>query len=301
MAVKQMTAEFYAMHAFNPNDFSAFYDFLVENKDGHAPSIALDKKNDGTDADEKYQIRSISTNRSETVIKAVFGRCRFNENLEQASEGSDDKDVELLPGHGLVEKNHFLFFKENNLVVYQKNGNGSNIGKLQRYLVRNLKKEIALEAVLTEDSYRKLLDSGPLKKLEISVVPPPFSEIEEENYLRDVIKEFESDNAKRIKLVLSADAQHPLPPFYKQSLADLTRAGWTKVARATVAPIANFDKSDDAQLKDEIIDLILNRIKKDFEVVSDDKNKIPSLTIWQGLAKAKDECNQKLKAFFDPN
>ena len=301
MAVKQMTAEFYAMHAFNSQDFSVFYDFLIENKDGHAPSIALDKKNDGTDADEKYQIRSISTNKNATVIKAVFGRCRFNENLEQASEGSDDKDVELLPGHGLVEKNHFLFFKENNLIVYQKNGNGSNIGKLQRYLIRNLKKEIALEAVLTEDSYKKLLESGPLKKLEISVVPPPFSEIEEENYLREVIKEFKSGNAKRIKLVLSADAQNPLPPFYKQSVADLTRAGWTKVARATVVPVENFDGPDNAPLKDEIIDLILNRIKKDFEVVSDEKNKIPSLSIWQGLARAKDECNKKLKAFFDPN
>lgn len=133
------------------------------------------------------------------------------------------------------------------------------------------------------------------------MVPPPFSEISEENFLREVIKDFKSDNAKRIKLVLSADAQNPLPSIYKQSVADLTRAGWTKVARATVAPAENFDNSDDAPLKDEIIDLILNRIRKEFDVLSDDKNKIPSISIWQGLAKAKDECNANLKSFFDPN
>ena len=302
MARKQMTAEFYAVHAFNETEFDTFHDLLSAHTEGHAASISLDKKHDKSDADEKYQIRSIKSNSNGSVIMAVFGRCRFKENLEQASAQTEDSDVELLPGHGLVEKNHFLFFKHNNLVVYQKNGNGSGIGKLQRYITLLTKKSIALEAVLTEDSYAKLLNSGPLKKIEASIVAPPFSEIDEESTLHNAIKEFQSDNAKRIKISLSAYANSHLPSSLKESLANLARAGWAKVARATVKanPKANVDITDDAELKDQIIDLLLNKIKKVFEVEMDEKSKVSSQKIWSGLAKAKDESNNQLKAFFDP-
>ncbi|WP_284214946.1 hypothetical protein [Comamonas jiangduensis] len=112
MKKKSMTAEFYAMHALNNNDFSTLFDLLKSNNNSHAPSIALENKSDGTESDEKYQIRSIASNKSETVFMAVFGRCRFNEVLEQASEESDDKEVSLLPGHGLVEKNHFFSLRK---------------------------------------------------------------------------------------------------------------------------------------------------------------------------------------------
>lgn len=295
MQEKQMTAEFYAMHVFNSEDFSVLFKLLSDNNNGHAPSIALEKNKDKSDSDEKYQIRSISSNSAGTVFMAVFGRCRYNENLEQASAESEDKEVKLLPGYGLVEKNHFLFFKENNLIVYQKNGNGSNIAKLQRYLTMVTEKNIALEAVLKEDSYTKLLESGPLKKIEISIVPPPFAEIEEEHWLYEAIDAFKSDNAKRIKLVLSAEKDKTLSEHYKTKLTDLTRAGWTKIARATVK---EEDKSDASKIKDEIIDLILNRVKKDFSVPVGENKKIDPKDIWRGLAGAKDECNSQLKTYF---
>lgn len=300
MNTKIITAEFYALHAFNAKDFDVLSELLKKHDGAHAPSISLDKKSDGTDADEKYQIRSISASKSGKVVKAVFGRCRFNENLEQASEKTDDKDVELLPGHGLVEKNHFLFFSENNLIAYQKNGNGSGIGKLQRYLTRLTKKNIALEAVLTEDSYKKLIDAGPLKRFEASIVPPKFSELEEESSLYRAVENFKSDNATRIKITLSANAGSPLSNSYKEDLVSLARAGWAKVARATVRPSNNVDFSDDADLKDQIIDLISNKIRIDFEVKLDEKNKPAPNEVWHGLAQAKDKCNAQLKAFFDP-
>lgn len=300
MNKKKITAEFYALHAFNSNDFNVLK-YLLKKYDGtHAPSISLDKKADGSDADEKYQIRSIGVSASGKVVKAVFGRCRFNENLEQASEKTDDKDVDLLPGHGLVEKNHFLFFSENNLIAYQKNGNGSGIGKLQRYLIRLTKKNIALEAVLTEDSYKKLIDSGALKRFEASIVPPKFSELEEESSLYKAVESFKSNNATRIKIMLTANASSSLSNSYKEDLVSLARAGWAKVARATVRPSDKVDFSDDADLKDQVIDLISNKIKVDFEVNLDKKNKPAPNEVWQGLAKAKDKCNAQLKAFFDP-
>lgn len=300
MNKKKITAEFYAMHAFDSDDFDVFYDLLKKHDENHAPSISLDKKSDGSDSDEKYQIRSISANASGTVIKAVFGRCRFNENLEQASEKTDDKDVDLLPGHGLVEKNHFLFFSENNLIVYQRNGNGSGIGKLQRYLIRLTKKNIALEAVLTEDSYKKLINAGSLKRFEASIVPPRFSELEEESSLYEAVESFKSNNATRIKISLSANASSPLPNSYKEDLVNLARAGWAKVARATVKPSDSVDFSDDAELKDQVIDLISNKIKAEFDVDLDEKNKPAPNEIWRGLAKMKDKCNAQLKAFFNP-
>ncbi|WP_348521130.1 hypothetical protein [Comamonas jiangduensis] len=183
-------------------------------------------------------------------------------------------------------------------MVYQRNGNGSSIGKLQRYLNRVTKKNILLEAVLTEDSYSKLIKSGPLKKIEASILPPPFAEIEEEGWLRDLIKSFKSDNAKRIKLTLTADSNYPLPDHYKESLANLARAGWAKVARATVMPEKGNIDINDVCLKNEIIDLILNRIKKEFEVELDEKNKFLPKDVFYGLAKAKDECNEQIKFFF---
>lgn len=295
MSKKTMIAEFYAMHVFNEKDFNLLFDLLNNFKNKHAPSISLEKKDNGEEADEKYQIRSISSNKKGDVFKAVFGRCRYNENLEQASENSDDKEVELLPGHGLVEKNHFLFFKENNLIVYQKNGNGSGIAKLQRYLILVAKKNIALEAVLKEDSYTKLMNSGPIKKLELSILPPPFLEVEEEHSLYEAIKLFKSDNAKRVKIILTAEKGGSISDDYRKPMVDLTRAGLTKVARAVVE---KEEIDGNSSIRDEIIDLIMNRVKASFTVEVEDGKRADPRLIWQGLAGAKDECNSQLKAYF---
>lgn len=111
-------------------------------------------------------------------------------------------------------------------------------GKLQRYLTRLTKKNIALEAVLTEDSYKKLIDAGPLKRFEASIVPPKFSELEEESsHLYRAVENFKSDNATRIKITLSANAGTPLSNSYKEDLVSLARAGWAKVAKATVRQV----------------------------------------------------------------
>ncbi|WP_310635810.1 DUF6731 family protein [Delftia acidovorans] len=295
MATKQVTAEFYALHVQNPADESSLLDLLEKHSGNHAPSLPLE-----AGAKEQFQIRSILPNKDKTVFRAVFGRCRYDEALEQASEKTQDKDVKLLPGHGLVEKNHFLFIKSLNLIVYQRNGNGSRIGRLQRYLTRLLRTSLVLEAVLTEDSYSKLEHSGPMKKIELSVTPPSYSEEEQDRFLHEAIRTFKEGNAKRVKLTLVAERNMSLSEVFRAPLIDLARAGCATIARATVSNVDRVDISDDQEEKDVIIDLILNKITKKFDVEVDAKNKLNVQSIYDGLAKAKNECNQQLKAFFSP-
>lgn len=292
MATKKVTAEFYAFNTINIENKNKLMDFLSAYKDGHAPSLALD-----TGAQEQYQIRSIESNKTETVYKAVFGRCRYNEALEQAGENTIDKDVELLPGHGLVEKNHFLFYKNLNLIVFQFNNNASRIGKLQRYLSRTLQVELTLEAVLAEDSYTKLLNSGPLKRLELSIRLPRFKQDQSDSFLYEAIKNFQNDNAGRVKIVLSPDRGCSLSESLRLPFVNIARAGLATVARAKTEPAEDLDRNGN-EIKDEIIDLILNKVKKSFDVTVDGSNKINVISLYAGLAGAKDECNEQLRKFF---
>ncbi len=276
------TADFYCIEEDGESTTTFLHDLLLAHLDGHAPAHSID------DDAVKYQIRSITANKSRRVFKAVFGKLRRDGTPEQASEDSQDSDVQLKPGHGLVDKNHFLFYADLNLIVFQRNAHAGRNSHLQAYLNRPQYKKVVLVPVLTQDSYSRLMEGGNLKKLEISIRKPAFSLHQEDALLSDCIDMFKNSEAGRLKVVLSADVRGSLKESVKNAAVILSKFSRTKVARATMVD------------NNEVIDLVMDRIVKKFDVDLLENGRPNPHSVFAGLAQAKDDCNAELKAFFNP-
>ncbi|WP_297504721.1 DUF6731 family protein [Ferrovum sp.] len=279
---REYTADFYCFEEGNNRNSTALRDLLDMYNNRHAPAYSIDD-----DALIKYQIRSIRSNHDKTVFKAVFGKLRHDGAPEQASENSVESDIELLPEHGLVEKSHFLFFSDINLVVFQRNRNAGSKSHLQAYLNKPTYASRVLVSVPTRDSYTRLMQGGPIKKVEFSLRKPAFSSDQEDALLTDLVKVFSDSNASRIKITLSASVGGSLLDNVKEAIVGLTRFGRTSVARATMVN------------NDEIIDLMVDRVVHSFSVELIPNRRRPDAeSVFAGLAEAKDACASQLSAYF---
>ncbi len=280
---RDYTADFYCFEEDNNRNSTALRDLLLMYHNRHAPAYSI---ND--DALIKYQIRSISSNQNQTVFKAVFGKLRHDGAPEQASENSpEESDIELLPGHGLVEKNHLLFFSDINLVVFQRNRNAGSKSHLQAYLNKPSYAKRVLVPVLTRDAYTRLMQGGPIKKVEFSLRRPAFSPDPEDELLRNFVNVFTDSEATRLKITLSASVGGSLLDNVKEAIVSLAKFGRTGVARATMV--------DD----NEIIDLMLDRVVHRFQVDLLPNGRRPDAqSMFTGLAGAKDACSRDLSAYF---
>lgn len=277
------TADFFCMEQDAVSKTTVLTDLLKANVGQHAPAQHING-----DKDVKYQIRNIHANNAGTIYRAVFGKLRHDGTPEQASEDGDDSDVELKPGNGLVEKSHFLFFSDLNLLVFQRNKNAGRESHFQNYLNIPVYQGLALVPILSRDSYTRLSEGGEIKRLEISLKNPASVLAQEDALLKDCVDMFANSNAGRMKLTLSANIGGTLKEEVKQAALKLAKFGRTRIARATLAA------------DNEIIDLILDRVVKTFEVPLQPNGRPIPVDIFAGLAKAKDECAEELKAFFNP-
>ena len=250
---RTFTAEFLVYTKDEARNSMFLHTILLGNEGKNTAAVELEPGDK-----EKYQIRSISKNAAGTVFKAVFGRCRFGETPEQTTIEGVESDVQLLPGHGLVEKNYFLFFPETNLIVYQRTSSGSSSAKLQRYLNRPQYFGVNLEPILTKNSYERLLNGGGIKKVELSISKPYFSSQDQsDKFIGEAVEMLGSSNANRLKITLSAERNKTLSETLRTPVATLAKFGRTRVARV------HMEGENDTP---EVIDLIGDRIKATFTV-----------------------------------
>lgn len=157
---RKYQVDFYHIEQIDITNTNYVRNLLTTHVNGHAPAHCIDDN-----SNIQFQIRDISIASADSnIYKGVFGKLRHNETPEQASINGADADVQLLPGHGLVEKNHFLFFSDLNLIVFQRNAHAGRNSHLQAYLNSPEFSRVSLTQILTTDSYKKLLNGEALKK-----------------------------------------------------------------------------------------------------------------------------------------
>lgn len=278
---RQYTADFFCFARNEDRSHKFLLNYLTKYLNGHAPAIELEDK-----AEEKYQIRSITATKNLNVFMAVFGRCRYNQTPEQTTEHGDDSDVELKPGHGLVEKNHFLYFADSNLVVFQRNGNASRYTHLQRYLNRPTYAGNLLIPVLTRDSYQRLEEGGEIKKAEISLFKPKYTFAPEEKFAGEIINLFGTAGAESMKITITAKRDRALLEVLRTDIPKLARIGRARIARIVM-------KEDN-----EIIDLIADRISQPMQVELGENGRPLPRSVFEALATAKDQRSTDLETFF---
>lgn len=282
MTNKSYTAEFYVISEDGKRNGTIFEDLLKASQGvGYTPALALTPGED-----EKHQFRSLKSISGGRAWSGIFGRCRFNETPEQGTEDGLEEDVELKPGHGLVEKNHFLFFPVNNLLVYQRNRNASSHSRLQHYLNMPTFNSVALEPILTTDSYQRLLDGGEVRMVEFSFQPPKDITMFAGTTVQKAIDIASATGGVNVKIRISAGRSQSSLHDVKDAIVQLTRYGFARVARVKL--------EDEAQP----IDLIADRVKASFSVSLEPNGRPTAQAVFRGLEQARASCANHLKAFF---
>lgn len=281
---KQFKVDFYVVTIDGERQHNWLTGLLADER-GFTDAISL---NPGDD--EKFQIRSIVSIKNGEAYKAVFGRCRFGETPEQGAVDGSEDDVKLKPGYGLVEKNHFLFYPSQNMIVYQRNQSGSHYSKFQRYVARVINiANVAFEPILTGDSYKKLLDPQvKAKKVDLSFLPPKDPSLYPKEWTKDAIKLINrlGGVSARITIGVGRTKRQGLLAEAKDVAVMLARAGLAKVAKV---------KIDD---QPEPIDLIADRVVETAKArVGDNGRLIPEM-VYSALDNARHKRRKDINHFF---
>lgn len=280
---KQFKVDFYVVTVDQKRDHNVLTS-LLNTSSSVTQAIALNAGDE-----ERFQIRSVLTLNAGRAFKAVFGRCRYGETPEQGADDGSEEDVQLKPGHGLVEKNHFLFFPETNLVVYQRNQSGSHYSKFQRYIQQVTgANDVSLEPILTSDSYERLLKPGvQAKRVDISFQQPKDPSLYAQAWTKDAIQLVNSVGGRTARITIGVGrTQTNLLGQIKDATVLLARAGLAKVARVKI------------EEQNEPIDLIADRVVETVQVrLGDNGRPVPEL-VYVALENAKTKRKQDLDTFF---
>lgn len=254
---------------------------LAAAENGHSDAYSLEE-----DSDEKFQLRSVVVTKNQSVIRGVFGRCRYNEKPVQGTDDGNEADVELLPNHGLVQKNHFLFYPDRNLFVYQRNSAGSHYAKLQHFLNVATEKPVLLEPILTRDSYARILGGKGAKTAEFSFIKPADVSLYKGTSLGDAMSVASTANSATTKVKLSVGRTGGILSLGTiNGIIDMARNGRARVARVTL--------HEDSQP----IDLIADRIAYTITVNMNSNRPDPE-HMYACLADAESKKRDDIKAFF---
>jgi len=261
---------------------------LIRNLFDEAEESFLDAKCLSGDADEHHQVRSIVRSAKGRVIKGVFGKWRNNVMPEQANAEGKEADVRLRPGYGLVEKNFFVYYTDQNLLLYQRNASGSHPSKFQAYFSQLAGSPIGLEPILTRDSYQRVLNGGEPKWVEISVQPPKDPDFYGDEWTSDAMRLLNGAGAHlaRIRMSASRAGDAHLLGRIKDAVVDVARSGRARVARIRL------------EEDNEPIDLIADRIIESITVELNEKGRPNPDDIFAAIAALRDKRKDDLKTFF---
>lgn len=279
---RQFKIDFFCVTRNGERKHSALADLLKQPPPGGCTAaVSLEGES------EKHQLRGIWHASSGKLVSAVFGRCRFDEQLTQGDEHGAEADVKLKPGHGLVEKNHLLFVPDRNLIVYQRNPIGSHHRKLQAYINKQCDGRFVLEPILQEDAYQKLLTGGEVKQVEVSFAAPADPDLYQDLLTAKAAAIVRESGAIRGHLKMSVGRSNlKMKPWIKQAVHSLARSGLASVAKVRL---------DDLE---EPIDLIVNRLVKSASVPVGSDGKVASNVYFSALEDARSDASEALSAFF---
>lgn len=282
-AKKTYSADFYRVRIEKNNSSPMLANLLRDS----APVGYLDMV-DTLETGDHHQLRSIVAFKTDKVFKAVFGKVRNIDIPVQGDHQGNEEDLVLKPGYGLVEKNYLLYYRENNLLVYQRNATGSHYSKFASYLSKVLGKNVALDPVLTADSYKRLMANDVVPtKIEFSVAASPNATLYPEEWTQEMMDLVKGVGGARARVSIRADTRkgESLAPLVKEAAVILARSGRAGVSRITI------DGGEHP------IDLIADRIIEKMTVEIDGRYPQPD-SIYNELQQAKDRRQADLERFF---
>ncbi len=285
---KEFTIEFYTGQIGAAGDRGKVSDLLQTlSKKRQRPVIEFKGMN--------HEIRDLRSHNKGASFTGVFAKYRADDLPHAGAPGKKERELDLDEDEGLIEKNYFHYFKRNELLVYQRNGNGSTTSRLAAYLSDFVNETVAFNPVIQEHALRRLMKRGVTpKSLVLSIARPTNPDLYPDNQwnsqLFDVMN---SIGGVRLFVRATTDIRS----------TDATRRSLHNRVKRAVAELIDMEAVTVARLnveEDDIthpIDLLMDRIFSKQPVEMKGRYPVPE-SINAALRKGREEQRQALQAYF---
>lgn len=239
------------------------------------------------DAGQDYELRDLVSINDGAVIMGVFAVLRDDAPHIRQPDGSEEP-IELDENAGIIEKNYFIYYRANEVLVYQINGRASHISKFEKYLTRCTGDvdTVSFGDILTLDAVERLR-AGIVKSLEFRMARPRNAALlNPEDWEHGAFNLLDGADATTISVKVSTRSRGN---------------GLSDRLRGAIHRLINGDTTRAVKVKlagDEFpIDLLAECVKGRIEVEMHGLYPVPAY-VFQALQAVKDRNQDMLDAFF---
>lgn len=118
----------------------------------------------------KYELRDLVPFNDGASFKGVLAVLRDDAPHIRGADGVE-RDIPLDVNEHVIEKNHFLFFRENELLVWQVNGRASHISRLEQYVTMLAPATVTFDDIINSSALARL-EHGTVKRFRLRVAKP---------------------------------------------------------------------------------------------------------------------------------
>lgn len=161
-----------------------FYCGTAKNSDGETKAVSEilsrlavaaengDQNFQSHAGDERFELRDLYKSAAGGYISGVLAVLRPDAPHIREASGSE-KPIPLKEGDSVIEKNHFIYYREHELLAWQVNGRGSHVSRMEKHLsmATGMNYLVTLDDVLTLDALTRL-SQGIVTKLEFRAAKP---------------------------------------------------------------------------------------------------------------------------------
>lgn len=272
-----------------PMTASDIFRQLNENKDSGVSTV---RQLDRID----YEIREITP--TEFGFRGIIGKHRKSDLPHAAIVDGAEREIELADDENLLEKTHFHFYEDYQLIILQKNHYGINNKRFGRYLSSGTYVTTLNPVIEPSDLQLLLHNRIQLRSIEVAIARPRNQELfrnVEHDFNNTIVSTLRGTGSATLKIEARGDARSNDPESrYLQS----------SIKRALREMQSTFDvKKCQLLLEDQDqgithpVDLVCNRLK--FQKQIHVEGRYPqSFEMWTALTEARVNKEAELQRYF---
>lgn len=245
-----------------------------------------------------YEIRDLQMSGNGSSFKGVFAKFRTDDFPHIGEPGGPEEELEVEEHQGLIEKNHFLYFRNRQLLIWQCNRNGSVVGTLAKCLSDIVNETVVFQPVFQPDAVRRLMrgEVTPLS-LEFSIARPTNPEMYPTNdWSNSVLQALSQAGGSRVRVKITSDSRSN--ERERRSLARRVKAAARELSTMDDVKTLRLDVDDDGVKHP--INLLEDRIRSHQIVEMNGRYPVVE-SIYRALRTALDEQRSAIDDFFGRN
>ncbi len=230
----------------------------------------------------EYQVRDFARVPNSQVWTGVFGR-RRDDAPHKVDSADQESSLNLQPTDRLLEKCHFIYKADKDVLVWQVNSDVGYVSRFSTYLGLLLNLPCSIDPITGTDGLQRAL-TGQIKMLECKVARPQIQSTNSPVWGQKTVDLLKHVNGANIKIKVSA-GRGSLGGYVKNVIQHLNGDPYTKTLKIRI------------EGDEEPIDLLLDRVVSRIEVTLNGHYP-DTQAVLAALDKAFDGKKAELKPYF---